>query len=230
MLFVVGFCFLEASILPMDDFKYLIKNDKGDKMFIKILLMLFLLLSCKNGEVISERNDAPKEEPKKEFPLLFVSPPKYYKISEDKKIEFEKSECYKANFDLRQNVYSILEGGGNIFDIKEYLDTKYFNYAEEEVVYYKGSDENLKIIQKKWDKSRIKRALSIAYIFYINLGTYDGICTVIFSESTIGMDSEIVARQPIQIHTTFEKGKIVISKISKQRPYNSIYKDLNNDR
>ncbi|HMZ58284.1 MAG TPA: hypothetical protein PL048_05890, partial [Leptospiraceae bacterium] len=66
---------------------------------------------------------------KKVYPELEVNKVKYHPSVSQDIAEFEKSDLKIAFEKLRKQMYSILEGGGTIYDLEEFLDKKYFSYS-----------------------------------------------------------------------------------------------------
>ena len=151
---------------------------------------------------------------KKVYPELKVNKVKYYPSQSQYVAEFEKSSMKTAFEELRKKLYSILEGGGTIYDLEEYLDKDYFSYSDEKklkkFIIYKGERSKLEEIQKVWDLKSIKNGLKNPYIFVIQLK--DGYVT--WEEMDPGKTDRI-NNPPIQITFKYKDGIMKLSKIGK---------------
>ena len=110
---------------------------------------------------------------KKLYPELQVNKVKYHPSVSQYIADFEKASMKTAFEKLRKRMYSILEGGGTIYDLEEFLDKKYFSYSDQKkpeiFIMYKDNKSNLEKIQKVWNSKSIKNALKNPYVISINL-------------------------------------------------------------
>lgn len=147
---------------------------------------------------------------KKVYPELQVNKVKYYADQSQYIADFEKSDMKIAFEKLRKQMYSILEGGGTIYDLEEFLDKKYFRYSDKTSIWYEGEKANLEKIQKVWDLKSIKNALKNPYIITIMLK--DG---NVAWEEIDPRKTDRIKNPPIQISFKYKDGIVKVRDITK---------------
>ncbi len=151
---------------------------------------------------------------KKVYAELEVNKVKYHPSVSQDIAEFEKSDLKIAFEKLRKQMYSILEGGGTIYDLEEFLDKKYFSYSDQKkpeiFIMYKDDKFNLEKIQKVWDLNSIKNALKNPYVISINLKNGD-----VTWEEIDYRKTDRIHNPPIQIGVSYKDGIIKVDVITK---------------
>ena len=151
---------------------------------------------------------------KKTYPELNVNKVNYHPATSQYVSDFEKSYMKTAFEELRKTIYSILEGGGTIYELEEYLDKKYFSYSDQKkpaiFIMHKGERANLEKIQKVWDLKSIKNGLKNPYIIGIDLKRGYVIWEEIDPKKTDRWKDP-----PIQISFSYKDGIIKLEQITK---------------